>query len=79
LPNILHTTTAGYCLTFCAQQQEATVLHDTTANAQQSRGYVDKVLFLTIGHLNIYQHKSLGKFATDFYPIRKWERVTNKY
>jgi hypothetical protein len=36
------------------------------ANALKSMGYTDTVLFLT--KLDIYQHKSLGKSATDFYP-----------
>ncbi len=35
------------------------------ANAQNSIGYTDTVLFLTIGKLDIYHHKSLGKSATD--------------
>ncbi len=43
------------------------------ANALISIEYTDSVLFLTIGKLDIYQHKSLGKSATDFI------RVTNKY
>ncbi len=38
------------------------------ANAQKSRGYRDTVLFLTIGKPDIYQHRSLGKSATVFYP-----------
>ncbi len=38
------------------------------ANALISIGYTDIVLFLTIGKLDIYHHKSLGKSATDFYP-----------
>jgi hypothetical protein len=37
------------------------------ANAQNSIGYTDTILFLTIGKSDIYQHKSLGKSATDFY------------
>ncbi len=49
------------------------------ANALNSIGYTDTVLFLTIGKLDIYQHKCLGKSATDFYPsFRKPERVVNK-
>jgi hypothetical protein len=41
---------------------------------------MDTVLFLTIGESDIYQHKSFGKSATDFYPsIGKLESVTNKY
>ncbi len=38
------------------------------ANALNSIGYTDTVLFLTIGKLDIYQLKSLGKSATVFYP-----------
>ncbi len=38
------------------------------ANALISIGYMDSVLFLTIGKPDTYQHKSLGKSATDFYP-----------
>ncbi len=38
------------------------------ANAPNSIGYTDTVLFLTIGNPNIYHYKSLGKSATDFYP-----------
>jgi hypothetical protein len=38
------------------------------ASALKSVGYMDSVLFLTIGEPGIYQHKSLGKSATDFYP-----------
>ncbi len=37
------------------------------ANALQSIGYTDTVLFLTISKPDIYQHKSLGKSATVFY------------
>ncbi len=37
-------------------------------NAQDSVGCTDTVLFLTIGKLDIYQLKSLGKSATVFYP-----------
>ncbi len=38
------------------------------------------VLFLTIGKPYIYQHKSLGKSTTFFYPsVLKPERVTNNY
>jgi hypothetical protein len=49
-------------------------------NALKSIGYTDTVLFLTIGKPDIYQHKSLGKSATVFYPsILKSERVTNNY
>ncbi len=36
------------------------------ANALNSIGYTDTVLFLTIGQPNIYQLKSLGKSATVF-------------
>jgi hypothetical protein len=38
------------------------------ANALKYIGYTDTVLFLTIGKLDIYQHRSLGKLATVFYP-----------
>jgi hypothetical protein len=38
------------------------------ANALTSVGYTDTVLFLTIAKSDIYQHKSLGKSAGDFYP-----------
>ncbi len=38
------------------------------ANALNSIGYTDTVMFLTIGKLDIYQLKSLGKSATVFYP-----------
>jgi hypothetical protein len=38
------------------------------ANALDSIGYTDTVLFLTIGKPDIYQLKSLGKSATVFYP-----------
>jgi hypothetical protein len=38
------------------------------ANALKSIRYTDTVLFLTILKLDIYQHKSLGKSATVFYP-----------
>jgi hypothetical protein len=45
-------------------------------NALQSIGYTDTVLFLTTANLDIYQHKSLGKSATVFYPgdqkLPKW-------
>jgi hypothetical protein len=37
------------------------------ANALNSKGYTDTVLFLTIGKQDIYQHKSLRKSATDFF------------
>jgi hypothetical protein len=37
------------------------------ANALNSIGYTDTILFLTIGKSDIYQHKSLGESATDFY------------
>jgi hypothetical protein len=36
------------------------------ANALKSIGYTDPVLFLTIGKLDIYQHKRLGKSANVF-------------
>jgi hypothetical protein len=49
-------------------------------NSLKSVGYTEAVLFLTISKSDIYQHKSLGKSATDFYPsIGKPKRVTNKY
>ncbi len=38
------------------------------ANTLYSIGYMDTVLFLTIGKSDIYQLKSLGKSATVFYP-----------
>jgi hypothetical protein len=38
------------------------------ANALTSIGYTDTILFLTIGKPDIYQHKSVGKLATVFYP-----------
>jgi hypothetical protein len=41
------------------------------ANALNSIGYTDKVLFPTIGKPDIYQHKSLGKSATVFYPCHQ--------
>ncbi len=37
-------------------------------NELNSLGYTDTVLFLTIGKPDIYDHKSLGNSATDFYP-----------
>ncbi len=37
------------------------------ANALNYMGYTDTVLFLTIGKLDVYQLKSLGKSATVFY------------
>jgi hypothetical protein len=43
------------------------------ANALNSIGYMDTVLFLDIGKPDIYQLKSLGKSATVFY------QVTNNY
>jgi hypothetical protein len=43
------------------------------ANALNSIGYTDTVLFLTIGKLDIYLLKRLGKSATVFI------RVTNNY
>jgi hypothetical protein len=46
-------------------------------NSLKSVGYMDTVLFLTIGKSYIYQHRSLRKSATDFYPsIGQPERVT---
>jgi hypothetical protein len=38
------------------------------ANALNSKGYTDTVLFLTIGKPDIYQLKSLGNSATVCYP-----------
>ncbi len=38
------------------------------SNALRSTGYTDTVLFLTIGKPDFYQHKSLGKSETVFYP-----------
>jgi hypothetical protein len=38
------------------------------ANAVNSKGYMDTVLFLTIGKSDIYQLKSVGKSTTVFYP-----------
>jgi hypothetical protein len=38
------------------------------ANALKPIGYTDTILFLTIGKTDIYQHKSVGKSATVFYP-----------
>jgi hypothetical protein len=38
------------------------------ANALKSIGYIDTVLFLTIGKLDIYQHRSLGELAKILYP-----------
>jgi hypothetical protein len=38
------------------------------ASAIKSVGYTDTVLFIIISKSDIYQHKSLGKSATDFYP-----------
>jgi hypothetical protein len=38
------------------------------ANALNVIGYTDTVLFLTIGKLDIYHHRSLGKSAKVFYP-----------
>ncbi len=50
------------------------------ANAPNSIGSMDTVLFLTIGKLFIYQLKSLGKSTTNSYPsILKPERLTNKF
>ncbi len=40
----------------------------TLANALNSIGYTDTILFLTIGKYDIYMHKSLGKSAIDLYP-----------
>ncbi len=41
------------------------------ANASTSIGGTDTVHFLTFGKSDIYQHRSLGKLATAFYPTRK--------
>jgi hypothetical protein len=41
------------------------------ANALKSTGYTDTMLFLTIGKLDIYQHKSVGKSATSFIRVTK--------
>ncbi len=38
------------------------------ANALKSIGYMDTILFLIIGKLDIYQHKRLGKSPKVFYP-----------
>jgi hypothetical protein len=38
------------------------------ANALKSIGYMDAVLFLSIGKPDIYQHRILGNSATVFYP-----------
>jgi hypothetical protein len=38
------------------------------ANASKSIGYMDTILFLTIGKPDIYQHKRLGKSPKVFYP-----------
>ncbi len=38
------------------------------ANAYNSKGYTDTVLFLTIGKPDIHHQKSSGKSAADFYP-----------
>ncbi len=52
----------------------------TLANALNSIGYMDTILFLTIDKSDLYQHKSYDKSATNFYlNILKQERVTNKY
>jgi hypothetical protein len=46
------------------------------ANALKSVGYTDTELFLTMANPAIFQHKSLGKSATVFYPddqkLPKW-------
>jgi hypothetical protein len=44
------------------------------ANALQSIGCTDTVLFLTVGKPDIYQHKPLGKSAKVFFI-----RVTKNY
>jgi hypothetical protein len=38
------------------------------ANVLKSIRHTDTILFLTIGKPDIYQHKSVGKSATVFYP-----------
>jgi hypothetical protein len=38
------------------------------ANALNLIGYSDTIVYLTVGKPDIYQHRSLGKLATDFYP-----------
>jgi hypothetical protein len=38
-------------------------------NALKSVGYINIVLFLTIGKSDIYEHKSLGKSVIDFFRI----------
>jgi hypothetical protein len=38
------------------------------ANALNSIGYMDTVLFLTIGKPDSYHHKSFSKSVADFYP-----------
>jgi hypothetical protein len=38
------------------------------ANVLKSVGYMDTILFPTVGKSDIYQHKSLGKSAKFFYP-----------
>jgi hypothetical protein len=49
-------------------------------NALKSIAYTDIILFLTIIKMDIYQHKSLGKSATDFYlNIQKPERGVHCY
>jgi hypothetical protein len=37
------------------------------ANALNSIGYTDTVLFLIIGKPDLYHHKSFGKSAANFY------------
>jgi hypothetical protein len=41
------------------------------ANASKSIGYMDTVLFLTIGKPDMYQHKSLGKSQQFFIRVTK--------
>ncbi len=49
------------------------------ANALKSKGYTDKLLILTIGKSDIYQHKSLGKWKQIFIWVLENRKVTNKY
>ncbi len=47
---------------------------------EAKQGYMDTILFLTVGEPDFYQHKSLGKSATVFYPsMLTPEIVTNNY
>jgi hypothetical protein len=50
------------------------------ANGLKSIGYMNTVPFLNTGKFDVYQHKSFGKSATDFFlGTGKPKRVTNKY